>query len=57
MAGAMQFANRAQKALKSGTQDWQRANDILAVAHTQLPTQRRRAPLTFSGSRPNEGQQ
>ena len=53
MGGAMQFAKRAQKSLKTGTQDWQRANDILAVAQDQMPRQRRRMHLTFSGSEPH----
>lgn len=35
---AMQFAFRAQKGLSQGTVEWQRANDILAVAQAQLPT-------------------
>jgi hypothetical protein len=43
--------------LKQGTQDWQRATDIVAVAQAQMPAQRSRqrfAPqITFSGSRPN----
>lgn len=55
MAGAMQFAKRAQKELKQGTQDWQRANDILAVAQAQMPNRRRQQfelmpHVTFSGS-------
>ena len=58
IGGAMQFAKRAQKDLKQGTQDWQRANDILAIAQAQMPRERRRishlAPeITFSGSMPN----
>ncbi len=57
MGGAMQFAKRAQKDLKQGTQDWQRANDILAVAQAQMPRQRRSSRLmphvTFSSSMPN----
>lgn len=56
MGGAMQFAKRAQKDLKQGTQDWQRANDILAVSQAQVPRERRSrfAPhVTFTGSTPN----
>jgi len=56
MGGAMLFARRAQKDLKQGTQDWQRAQDIMAVAQAQMPRERRSrfAPeLTFSGSRLN----
>jgi predicted Zn-dependent protease len=34
---AVQFAYRAQQRLESGTRDWQRANDIMAVAQAQLP--------------------
>ncbi len=36
MPQAMQFAMRAQRALPKGTEDWQRANDILAVAGPQM---------------------
>jgi predicted Zn-dependent protease len=61
MGGAMQFAKRAQRDLKAGTQDWQRAQDILAVSQAAMPrqrAQRRLAPqLTFSGSRSNQEQQ
>jgi predicted Zn-dependent protease len=58
MGGAMQFAKRAQKDLKEGSQDWQRANDILAVAQAQMPNrrgpQRQLMPhVTFSGSTVN----
>lgn len=58
MSGAMRFAKRAQKDLKEGTQDWQRANDILAVAQEQMPNrrggQRELMPhVTFSGSTAN----
>ncbi|MEE8439026.1 MAG: M48 family metalloprotease [Micropepsaceae bacterium] len=34
---AVQFAYRAQQRLESGTRDWQRANDIMAVAQAQMP--------------------
>jgi predicted Zn-dependent protease len=34
---AVQFAYRAQQNLQSGTRDWQRANDIMAVAQAQMP--------------------
>ncbi len=34
---AVQFAFRAQQRLESGTRDWQRANDIMAIAQAQLP--------------------
>ena len=30
------FAIRARQKLPSGTPDWQRANDVLAIAQTQL---------------------
>jgi predicted Zn-dependent protease len=57
LGGAMQFAKRAQRDLKQGTQDWQRANDIIAVSQAQMPAQRAQrqfAPrITFSGSQPN----
>jgi predicted Zn-dependent protease len=58
MMGAMQFARRAQKDLKQGTQDWQRANDILASSQAQVPEQRRPRTrltphVTFSGSAPH----
>ncbi len=38
---AMSFAQRAQGKLKEGTGDWQRANDILAVAQGEAGEQRR----------------
>lgn len=56
MGGAMLFARRAQKELKQGTQDWQRAQDILAVSQAQMPRERRSrfAPhVTFTGTTPN----
>ncbi len=37
---AMQFAFRAQKGLTQGSVEWQRANDILAVAQAQVPNNR-----------------
>jgi predicted Zn-dependent protease len=40
MPQAMLFAARAQRDLERGTRDWQRANDIMAVAQTQLPDRR-----------------
>jgi len=39
---AMQFAYRAQRGLRQGTTDWQRASDIMAIAQSQLPERRRR---------------
>jgi predicted Zn-dependent protease len=42
MPQAMLFAARAQRDLERGTRDWQRANDILAVAQTQMPNERGR---------------
>lgn len=39
---AVQFAYRAQQRLESGTRDWQRANDIMAIAQTQMPDNVRR---------------
>ena len=56
MGGAMEFAKRAEKSLKVGTQDWQRANDILSVAETQAPEPRQRhlmPHVTFTGSTAN----
>ncbi|MBI1211615.1 MAG: M48 family metalloprotease [Alphaproteobacteria bacterium] len=57
MGGAMRFAKRAQRGLRQGTQDWQRATDIVAVSQAQMPAQRsgrHLAPhITFSGSRLN----
>jgi len=56
MGGAMEFAKRAEKSLKVGTQDWQRANDILSVAETQAPAPRQRhlmPHVTFTGSTAN----
>jgi predicted Zn-dependent protease len=38
---AVQFAYRAQQRLESGTRDWQRANDIMAVAQAQRPNNAR----------------
>jgi predicted Zn-dependent protease len=38
---AVQFAYRAQQRLENGTRDWQRANDIMAVAQAQLPNNAR----------------
>ena len=38
---AVQFAYRAQQRLENGTRDWQRANDIMAVAQAQLPNDAR----------------
>jgi predicted Zn-dependent protease len=38
---AMQFATRAQQQLQRGSRDWQRANDIMAIAQTQVPDRRR----------------
>jgi len=38
---AVQFAYRAQQRLESGTRNWQRANDIMAVSETQMPSGRR----------------
>jgi predicted Zn-dependent protease len=38
---AVQFAYRAQQNLDSGTRDWQRANDIMAVSQAQMPETRR----------------
>ena len=38
---AVQFAYRAQQHLQSGTRDWQRANDIMAVAQAQMPDRAR----------------
>jgi predicted Zn-dependent protease len=32
---AMQFSQRAQKKLKEGTNDWQRANDILSISQSE----------------------
>ena len=37
---AMQFAHRAQRGLQTGSIDWQRANDILAVAQAQAADRR-----------------
>jgi predicted Zn-dependent protease len=39
---AMQFSRRAQGKLKEGTNDWQRANDILAVAQSEAKEARNR---------------
>jgi predicted Zn-dependent protease len=38
---AMQFATRAQQQLQRGSRDWQRANDIMAIAQAQTPDRRR----------------
>ena len=38
---AVQFAYRAQQRLENGTRDWQRANDIMAVAQAQMPANAR----------------
>ncbi len=38
---AVQFAYRAQQRLENGTRDWQRANDIMAIAQAQLPSDAR----------------
>lgn len=40
-AQAMSFAKRAQAKLKEGTNDWQRANDILAIAQAEGGGKRR----------------
>jgi predicted Zn-dependent protease len=37
---AVTFAYRAQQRLESGTRDWQRANDIMAIAQAQVASQR-----------------
>ncbi|MEY4880040.1 MAG: hypothetical protein RJB62_1509 [Pseudomonadota bacterium] len=37
---AMQFAYRAQQRLTGGTREWQRANDIMAIAQAQIPNAR-----------------
>jgi len=37
---AVTFAYRAQQRLESGTRDWQRANDIMAIAQAQAASQR-----------------
>jgi predicted Zn-dependent protease len=39
---AMQFSQRAQKKLKEGTNDWQRANDILSIAQSEARNARDR---------------
>jgi predicted Zn-dependent protease len=39
---AMQFAQRAQGKLKEGSNDWQRANDILSISQAGASEQRRR---------------
>jgi hypothetical protein len=36
------FAVRAQRQLSQGSTDWQRANDIFAIAQSQLADARRR---------------
>ena len=38
---AMNFARRAQSKLTEGTNDWQRANDILAISQAGAKEQRR----------------
>lgn len=38
---AQQFAGRAQKGLAAGSTDWQRANDIVAIAQSQRKDQQR----------------
>jgi predicted Zn-dependent protease len=38
---AMNFSKRAQAKLKEGTNDWQRANDILAVSQAEAGDRRR----------------
>jgi predicted Zn-dependent protease len=40
---AMTFAQRAQKKLNEGTNDWQRANDILSTAQAGAAEQRKRS--------------
>ena len=40
---AMTFAQRAQTKLKEGTNDWQRANDILSTAQAGAADQRKRS--------------
>ena len=42
-AEAMTFAQRAQKKLNEGTNDWQRANDILSTAQAGAADQRKRS--------------
>ena len=37
---AQQFAGRAQKGLATGSTDWQRANDIVAIAQSQRKDRR-----------------
>ena len=39
---AMSFAQRAQTKLKEGSNDWQRANDILSISQAGAAEQRRR---------------
>jgi predicted Zn-dependent protease len=45
---AMQFAQRAQGKLKEGSNDWQRANDILAVAQGEAGEQKKRSRFSFT---------
>ena len=45
---AVSFAQRAQRKLKEGTNDWQRANDILSIAQIGAAEERKRSRLSHA---------
>jgi predicted Zn-dependent protease len=45
---AASFAQRAQGKLKEGTNDWQRANDILGIAQSEAGEMRKRSRFSFT---------
>ena len=47
-AQAVSFAQRAQRKLKEGTNDWQRANDILSIAQIGAAEERKRSRLSHA---------